>query len=316
MLKAIYKQLPWMLALFVLGPIAGHLTAGLRAADGSGDATLLVGASPGMGVLAGVVTLAFAAAAGVFAARVNGCRSGLNSAGLVLAWAASQTATVKSILRLAEGPGPLVPLAAEGLVFCLAAAPVAAVIWQAGLGRGLHAAAHPLPDGSPALRAWLTRGQHGARGLRGEHEALAAALLRAVIRPAGLAAIGITVAVGAGVCWLVAQDTLKGQAIFAAAAAGVVAVPLGRLAGEALGEQPPMAAFFLGTALLALLGPLTAYGVHGGNVIPTLYSGDLIGVAAPVTLDWAAGAFLGIPIGEAWFVSMFRQHPAPAAASR
>jgi hypothetical protein len=210
-----------------------------------------------------------------------------------------------------------VPLAVEGLVFCLAAVPVAAIIWQAGLGRGLHAAAHPLPDGSPGLGQWLLRGQLGTRGLRGEHESLAAALLRAVARPAGLAAVVVTVGAGAVVCWLVAQDTLKGQAIFAAALTGVVAVPIGRLVGEALGEQPPMAAFFLGAALLALLGPLAAMGMHGNDLIPALYSGRLIGIGAPVTLDWAAGAFIGMPLGEAWFVSMFRQHPtASVAASR
>jgi hypothetical protein len=261
----------------------------------------------------------FAAAVGIFAAKVNGCRSGLNSAGIVFAWAASQTATIEAILRRAQGPGPLIPLAIEGFVFALLAVPVGALVWHAGLGRGLHGAAHPLPPGAPALRRWLTGGASGPKGLLGEHESLAASLARALLRPAGLGAIGVTVAIGAGACWLVAQDVLKGQAIFAAAVAGLFAVPLGRLAGEALGEQPPLSAFFVGFALLALIGPLSAMFLHGPNLIPDLYAGRLFGAAAPVTLDWIAGGFIGIPIGEAWFVSMFRHqasNSAGAAASR
>ncbi len=312
MLKAAFKQLPWMLALFVLGPIAGRLTGMLRAPDGSGDATLIVGSSPLLGVIAGAVTLVFAAGVGIFAARVNGCRSGLNSAGIVLAWAASQTATIEAILRRAEGPGPLIPLAIEGLAFGMFAVPIGALVWQAGLGRGLHGAAHPLPPGAPALTRWLTSAPSGARGLRAEHESLAASLVRAFARPAGLGAVAIFVAVGAAMCWLVAQDSLKGQAIFAAAMTGIVAVPIGRLAGEALGEQPPASAFFLGAALLAAVGPVAAMLLHGAGVRDDLYAGKLVGIAAPVTLDWAAGAFIGIPIGEAWFVSMFRHQPAPA----
>lgn len=313
MLKAAYKQLPWMLALFVLGPVAGWLTGTLEAPDGSGDATLLVGSNPGMGVLAGLVTLLFAAGVGVFAARVNGCRSGLNSAGIVVAWAASQTTTIDAMLRLAHGPGPLIPLAVEGLVIGLLVVPIAAAVWQAGLGRGLHAAAHPLPEGSPGLARWVSGGHTGPRGLRGENESLAAALARSVTRPSGLAAVAVTVAVGAAVGWLAAQDTLKGQAIFAAALTGIVAVPLGRLAGESLNEQPPMAAFFLGAAVLGAVGPLAAMVLHGGDLIPDMYAGNLVGLAAPVSLDWAAGALVGMPIGEAWFVSMFR-HPTTATA--
>lgn len=319
MINAVIKQLPWMLALFVLGPIAGHLTGLLRAPDGSGDATLLTAINPAMGAIAGVVTLVFAGAVGMFAARVNGCRSGLNAAGVVFAWAASQTTTIDAILRMAHSPAPLVRLAIEGCLFGLLAAPIGAVIWRIGLGRGLHAAAHPLPDGSPPLGAWLRGPLKGPRGLQREHMSLAGALGGAFLRPAGLAAIGVTVAVGAGVCWLVAQDTLKGQAIFAAALAGMVAVPIGRLSGESLKEQPPMVAFFIGMAVLALVGPLAAMLLQGGNIVETVYSGKLLGVASPVTLDWAAGAFLGIPIGEAWFVSMFRQagpEPAGSPAAR
>lgn len=316
MLTSALKQLPWMLALFVLGPIAGHLTGSLRAADGSGDATLLLGLSPATGIAAGLVTLVFAGAVGVFASRLNGCRSGLNSAGIVFVWAASQTSGIDGILRRAGSAAPLTTLAVEGLVFGLLAVPVAALVWQAGLGRGLHNAAHPLPDGSPSLGGYITAGFRGPKGLRAEHESLAAAVVRAFTRPSGLGAIAATVIVGFGVTYLVCQDTLKGQAIFAAALTGIVAVPVGRLAGESLKEQPPLAAFVGGFAILGLVGPLAAKFLQGTDLIAHLYSGNLLGVAAPVTLDWIAGACIGLPIGEAWFVSMFQPHAAKAAASR
>jgi hypothetical protein len=316
MLTAALKQLPWMLALFVLGPIAGHLAGGLRAADGSGDATLLLGNTPVAGVVAGLVTLAFAGLAGIFASRLNGCRSGMNAAGIVLAWAASQTATIDAILRRAQSPAPLMTLAIEGLIFGLLAAPVAGLIWHAGLGRGMHNAAHPLPDGAPGLLGFALGAPRRGKLLLGEHQSLAAAALRSILRPSGLAAIGATVVAGVVICHLVCQDTLKGQAIFGAALTGIVAVPLGRLAGESLKEQPPMVAFVLGFAVLGLVGPLAAQLVQGGSLIETLYSGKLLGVASPVSLDWLAGAFLGLPIGEAWFCSMFQAQAAKVAAQR
>ncbi len=316
MLNAISKQLPWILALFVLGPIAGWLTGSLRAADGSGEATLLLGIAPAMGILAGLVTLAFAGGVGVFASRLNGSRSGLNSAGIVIAWAASQTATIDTILRRADSAAPLTTLAVEGLVFGLLAVPVTAVIWQAGLGRGLHAALHPLPDGAPSLAGYLTAPPKDRKGLLPEHESLTATILRALTRPSGIAAIAVTVFVGFVVSYFVCQDTLKGQAILAAALTAIVAVPVGRLAGEALKEQPPLPAFVAGFAVLGLVGPLAVRFLQGPDIIATLYTGDLLGVAAPVTLDWVAGACIGLPIGEAWFLSMFQPSTAKTAASR
>lgn len=322
MLNAVLKQFPWAIALFVLGPIAGHLTGSLRGADGSHDATILVTTMPVRGVAALVFTLAAALAVGLFGARVNGCRSGLNAAGIVLVWAASQTAAIDEILRRAQSPGPLIPLAIEGLIAGLLVVPLAAVVWQAGLGRGTYADAHPLPADAPPLRRFITSGPVDSRDVRGEHHSLAAALVRAVTRPAGVGAVAITVAAGVLVSWLVCQDTLKGQAIFAAALTGIVAVPAARLAAESLPAggsgagrgaeskpQPPMAAFFVGFALLAFLGPLAARFMHGASLIPELYAGGLLGVACPVTLDWAAGACIGVPIGEAWFVSMFKPDP-------
>lgn len=316
MLTATLKQLPWMLALFVLGPIAGHLVGALHAPDGSRQATLLVGNSLPAGLAAGVVTLAFALAAGVFASRLNGCRSGMNAAGIVVAWAASQTATIDAVLRRAQSPAPLTMLAVEGVVFGLLAAPVAGVIWHAGLGRGMHNAAHPLPDGSPGLTAYAMGGPRRGRLLRADHESLSGAILRSVLRASGLGAIGATVAAGVLICHLVCQDTLKGQAIFGAALTGIVAVPVGRLAGESLKEQPPMVAFMIGFALLGLVGPLAARFLQGGSLIEDLYAGKLIGVASPVTLDWLAGAFIGLPIGEAWFCSMFQPQQAKVAVQR
>ncbi|QKK07956.1 MAG: hypothetical protein HND58_07050 [Planctomycetota bacterium] len=179
MLQATIKQLPWILALFVLGPIAGHLTGSLRAPDGSAQATLLVSTAPAVGILAGAVTLLFALAVGVFASHLNGCRSGLNAAGIVVAWAAAQTATIDGILRRTQSDAPLIALAVEGLIFGLFAVPIAAIIWRAGLGKGQHGELHPLPGGAPSMPAFMTANPWGPKGLRDEHESLGAGLVRA-----------------------------------------------------------------------------------------------------------------------------------------
>jgi len=48
----------YLLALFLLGPVAGLLVASLRAPDGGHDATLLVNTTPVMGVIKGLLAIA------------------------------------------------------------------------------------------------------------------------------------------------------------------------------------------------------------------------------------------------------------------
>ncbi len=307
--------MPWILSLLVLGPIAGMLTGSLVAADSSGQATLLVCTTPAAGVLAGLGVLALALVAGLAGSRINGSRSGLTAMGVVLAWGAWGTTTIDWVLRLAQSGSPLTMLAIEGLVFGLLLVPVGLFVWQAGLGRGQHGAFHPLPDGTPGLLGWLRGSPRVGGEMVDETHSLLAGVFMALTTPAGLAGIGITLGAGVLVTHLIAQEPFKGQAIFAAAVTFLLAVPVAKLVGESLKATVPMASFFIAGALLGAIGPLAARMFHGEHLIEDLYSGHLLGLAVPVSLDWLAGACLGIPMGLGWFYSMFAQQEALAAAA-
>lgn len=316
MLQPTIRQIPWILALFVLGPLAGSLTGALRAPDGSGDASLLLGIQPLAGVGAGVVSLLLALVAGLVASRINGPRSGFNCAGIVLAWAAWRTTTIDAIIARTHDASSLYILAGEGLAFGLGAWLVAMVVHHAGLGRGAHAALHPMPPGGKPLGAWLRAPLRANKDRARANESFFASILASFVPATSLIIVGVTVAVGIGVAYLAAQDPLKGQSIFAAALALIVAVPLARLLALRGSDAPPEGdegSFMLGAAVLAMAGPIAGVVIHGRGLVDATYTSDLFGAASPVSIDWAAGAMLGIPIGDSWFRSMFAHRPAGAA---
>lgn len=315
MIQTTLKQVPWILALLVLGPIAGMLTGSLKAVDSSGHATLLVSTVPQAGGLVGVAVLVLALVAGLVGSRINGSRSGLTAMGVVLAWGAWGTTTIDWVLRLAQSDSPLTILALEGLVFGVLMVPLAMLVWQAGLGRGQHRAFHPLPDGTPDLLSWLRGSLRVGGEAADESQSLLGGVFLALTTPAGLAAIGITLGAGVLVTHLIAQEPLKGQAIFAGAVTFLLAVPVAKLVGESLKASVPMASFFIAAALLGAIGPLAARMIHSEHLIEDLYNGHLLGLAVPIGLDWLAGACLGIPMGLGWFHAMFAQQEALAAVA-
>ena len=88
MLNAVLRYLVPLVALFVVGPLAGMLTGALRGRDGGTDASLLASSAPASGLVAGLGVMGLAILMGVISARVISQRTGLFSAGLVLAWGA------------------------------------------------------------------------------------------------------------------------------------------------------------------------------------------------------------------------------------
>lgn len=298
MLKAASRYLPPLAALFVLGPIAAFLVNLLRAPDGSRDATLLVGSSPVLGVAVLLGVFAIAAVASLLATYCHGWRSGMWTAGLTLAHAAWASGPVDMVIRREASPGVLTTFAVEGLMVSVLTAALAAGVWLVAVRRYERSHdPHEAPDNAP-------RRPHP----RNE-------LVRALIAPGALVGMGVAVVVGGAVAWLVAQEPLKGQAVFAAIFAGIIGAGFGRLASSYVDDAANSLTFFVALAVLALVAPIAARFVHGDQLVADLYAGRYFGPAAPVGLDWAAGGFLGIPIGVSWFASLFeRRRQARASA--
>jgi hypothetical protein len=268
MMQALLRWVIPLGGLLVVGPLAGMCTAGLRLADGSDRATLLVSTSPMMGLVLGAVAIALAAAVGMVGARLINVSYGLFSAGLTLAWAAWGTGDIDAIVRSYQAATPLWRLAAEG-----------AIVGSLGVGACwliLRAGRRPGATPAPVFEegnVWALRG----RGL-------AACLL------------------GAGVvAWLFAPESMKGQTFAAAAFGGMFGAFALKMAAR--GVTPLVV--FVGVAVLATAGPAVAsfYYAPASGFVKAVYAGSP-GGALPLVrilpLDWLAGALVGVPIGLSW----------------
>lgn len=268
-----------LLALFVAGPIAGYLTASLRTPDAGTGASLLVSANPTQGIIAGLISMAFALAVGVIGARLVGRRAGLFSAGLVLAWAAINTGRIDTIIGRTGSGGALNSIALEGAIVGVVGVAVALVIFM-------------VPEHAPKVAP------------PGHHH-LPPEPTKVLDATAPIAIVAAIAAAGVA-CWLIAQSTLKGQTFAAAIIGGVFAAAAGRMASQRV--SPVI--FVAGIALLACAAPAAAVFVHSGTdgAFKAAISGRLFALARPLPLDWLAGAFLGIPVGLTWAGSMLEKH--------
>jgi len=177
-------------AFAVVGPVAGLFVGSLRGTDGGTQATLLVGQSPVVGLVAGVFAFGFAAVAGAVGSRAAGLNIGLGCAGLVLSWAAWLSGRLDEIVAVSRH-SPLPALILEGL--CVAIM-LGGVVWV------VRRFSSDDPDPKTEVGA----------------SAIAVALT------AGLA-------ISATAAWVVAIEPLKGQTIGAAFVAGLVGAATARL---------------------------------------------------------------------------------------
>ena len=270
-----------LLALVALGPLAGLLVASLRAADGGPDATLLVCTTPAAGLLAGIGALAIAGLIAIVGARLVDARAGLFAAGIVLAWAAARSGRVDIILMHTQSSAPLVRLALEGVLVGAGSVLIAIVAYAVGKP---SAQTGDAPDARPPLGA-----------------ALAGSFRRAVAGPGLLVALPVAIVAGGAGAWLIAATPMKGQTIGAAVAAGVLAGAAGRVADQ----RSPAQMLCLAIAILAALGPLSAFVFQrGANPVDAAYAGSLFALARIAPLDWVAGGLIGVPIGVSWAGSM------------
>ena len=271
-----------LVALLVLGPIAGWLTYSLHGPDGGPETTLLLCNPVSKGLIAGVGVLAIAAAIGVFGAWANEPRNGLTAAGLVMAWGAWGLGRVDLVLGRVQNGSAMYMIAAEGVFVGVLSVLAATAIFKV------------------KPRSWPKRAETHHHHLEPEP----GRLLDSSMPVAFCVALVAAAILGS----LIAADTLKGQAFAAAVVAGLGAAAAGRVTSQRVSG----AVFVAAVAVLAIAGPAIAVQWHPSMLGPVkaARAGTLFALAKPLPLDWMAGAFCGVPIGLAWAASMVeRKHP-------
>ncbi len=279
MLKSVLRWCLLLTTLLVVGPILAHFARSLRDADGGRAFTLLVNESPFSGLLLGLAATVAALLLGLIGSRFFALNAGYAMAGLVFGWASWQLGDVESIIRRARSGGDFPLLAIEGGLAVIAAAAVAVVLSRAAEHH------RPTPKGTQrALGGW--------RGMCFHADSAATP-----------AAVGIAVLAAAAACaaavWIISVNPLKGQALFATLMGGIAAGAAANAAAGAKAHVQPLVAI-LGMMAVAVAAPLTAMLLHGSGIVEASFSDKLLPLSRPLSLDWACGALLGVPIGMGW----------------
>lgn len=276
----------WVLILacgLALGPWALHLLDGIRDVDGGHATTMLANASPVLGFAKGAFVLLIAVVVGVLGAYFFSLGTGYLCAGLILAWSAWGVSTLADLVR--EGHAPLFILAFEGVLVTLCAAGLAAAMSVISMARQPEQPSTRKTPWTP----WAL---------------LAADADGAGVPKAAGAGFGGGVLAGGLVVWLVAASQDHGQ-VFAAVLCGAIAAGVvGQLIASGFGATLSPVAAILAMLVLAGIGPVLAAILHGSQLAHAVYAGEVFPLARPLSLQWAAGAMIGSPIGIGWAGAM------------
>ncbi|USN99365.1 MAG: hypothetical protein H6810_01425 [Phycisphaeraceae bacterium] len=285
--------LRWILptaAVLILGPLAAIPVATLRGTDGSPDTTLLVSASPVMGVIS-LLIVAVVAGAGAaitesllnlgleslqpddaFRARRAAAGTARTFAGLVVAWAAMRTGASWNIFMV-HGGSVVTPLVIEGVLVAIAGAGLLVVL-----------ATFDGTRDATALREDFTAAVSGKNALVG-------------------LVVGI-VAGGVG-AFLVAVEGGRGQCMMAGALGSVLAAVGVQLAESDLSPERARLRASIAVLVLMVLSPASLLFFPGaGHIADAARTGSLVGPGLVQPLDWLVGVFLGVPTGMAWVGSV------------
>jgi len=266
-------------ALFLLGPAVGMATAWMRSPDGGSDASPLLCTEPVLGIASALLAIVVATSAGIVAGRIVDIRTGSLVAGFTLAWAALRTGELGAIVRPYDIETVFTRLAIEGAIVGVVTAFAAALL----LHMSRESKEQPLrAANSPSLRESLR----------------SVSTLFALI-------VGLLAATA--VAWLIARTDAKAQTIVAGIAAGIAASAAGKLVAASMGDDPPLEVFFVSIALAAVISPIVVLVLHGSGAERDLFANRLFAPALILPLDWAAGAFIGVPIGARWVQGSIEQ---------
>lgn len=280
MIDATVRWTLYIVALVLIGPIAGLLMGLTDGPDGSAG-TAVVSTSPIVGVISLLLGSILAAGIGGLAAWRCGLRPGLTCAGIVLGWMAGMSASTLSAVS-STGNGPWGAFVVEGVLVAVCLVGIGVVVAVAAQRHTPQPGEHVTPQSAEAMEA--------------EHS----------LKFSGRAAAGVVIAAigGGAAAWVLAVTDLKGQTIAAAAIAAIaiaVVIKLVDLRTPALGA-------LAAAALLAIAGPAYAMAtVPADTALAAAYAQTLPGIIRLTPLDWAAGTLLGTPIGLAWAASIVKR---------
>lgn len=280
MVKSTIRWTFILAVLLAVGPTLGWLARSIHDVQGGHSCSLLVNGTAAKGVLVALATAASGLVLGVMASRLFSLGTGLACAGFCYTWAAWNLGTVEGIVRTTGGSANLLMLGIEGAVLMGIAAVTVHVCTRAA------AAAQPV---DPERRV---------------PAGIGSLLVKASPEGAGLGPILIAAAIGAVAGGLIASifavNGLKGQSLFAAIAAGVACgLAASSVAGSSKIVLHPVTPM-LGMVLLALVGPMVAKFMHGSHLVDLMYQDKMFPLSRILSVDWVAGALLGVPIGMGW----------------
>lgn len=291
MRKAVFEWVSLILAVLVIGPVAGALIASLNAMDGSGEVTALNSSNPVLGLVYSLAALLLALIAGGVGSKTVTRPMGMVCAGFVLVWVACRSGTSEMIFRnVASAQGAAWRMAIESALLALPAL-VIVVLVQKPRPFETDESVYPLMEVRGGFIQNLRDSLFNGRGA------------------------GIVLASAAGAvfgCMLGSISLLKGQAVFSGTLAGIGA---GCAGGLMMAGAEPRAALapYIGVLFVAILGPAAGAIHHGSGLRAAAVTGDLIAVSRLVPMDWIAGMFLGVPWGLSWVSGMVKdQLPATA----
>jgi len=119
-----------------------------------------------------------------------------------------------------------------------------------------------------------------------------------------MGAVGAVIAASAVGCAIAVSifcvTTMKGQTLFATFLGGIAAGLAGAYVAGMMKISIRVTTAMLGAVLVGVVAPIVAYVLHGKGILDAAYADKLLAAARPVSLDWASGALLGVPIGLSW----------------
>lgn len=287
--KGFVKVVDTLAAFAVLGPLSAWLLAMLRAPDGDPATTPLTSATPAMGALLLIAAFVLTGLVGVVSGRWVTRGRGVCMVGFALMWTTSVTANARQLLGDVDAQSAL-----NGLL--LEAAFLIPLVVLVGL---LIEAISPVSSEEQGLQHGPSLPPPGFSGVR-EH-----------FSPAQFAASFAAAAVAAGaVGWLIAINTTKGQAIFAAFLGGIAAGFAAAAAARSNHKHSTLLPAIAALPVVALVTVLYLKFFAAGSIIPQTRAvasetvQQLFALGRILPLDWAAGGLFGVPIGASWAASM------------
>jgi len=289
----VHTTLRWIFILacvLAVGPAVSMPLARLQDADGGHAVTMLLSTSIGQGVIATFAVLGAAAVVAAIGTWFFSAGTAFACAGLVLGWGAWHMADADSILRRTRDGSDLTRVSIENAIIVLISAILTVLIGVLTLRR---------------QRARMTRPDSPVAYLATDKNGRGSVAVAAISFGAGTLAATI-------VAFLGAATMAKGQAVFAACIAGIAAGVVCHLVARGQNGLATPTLVVLCALLPATAGPIIAQAMHGSRIMDATFGGSLLPLARIVSLDWACGLMLGVPVGLGWAGAMLDERSAEA----